>query len=281
MRGNDDSLDAIVLAGGRISGEYAREAKTTIKALVKIGGKPVIERVVDALRQAPGVDRICLVGPVEVRDAIKAVDLWTHDEGSAINNIQTGIESLGSTSRRVLVVASDMPFVTAKGIDHFIRHSPINAEISIPIVAENDYMKAYPDTVNEFVKLARGGVTIGGMAIVDCRIITANLALIDRVFSRRKSQAGMAMTLGFGFVMKLLTGKLTIQDVEKRASELTECRCTATTGSSPRLAYDIDTLADYRDACKRAAHNAKVEAHNAAVKAQTTTGQGTAASTSS
>ena len=45
-----ESCDAIVMAGGRISGMYARAAGTTIKALVPVCGVPVVRRVVEALR---------------------------------------------------------------------------------------------------------------------------------------------------------------------------------------------------------------------------------------
>ncbi|MBV8722740.1 MAG: NTP transferase domain-containing protein, partial [Candidatus Eremiobacteraeota bacterium] len=61
-------MKAVITAGGRITGEFAREAGTPIKALVRVRGVTMLDRIVDALRGA-GAQRIAIVGGEEVRAA--------------------------------------------------------------------------------------------------------------------------------------------------------------------------------------------------------------------
>ncbi|HEY3329402.1 MAG TPA: NTP transferase domain-containing protein [Capsulimonadaceae bacterium] len=251
MSRTDDCIDVIVLAGGRIRGAYSQAAHTSIKALAPIAGTPVVDLLATALRGAPCIQRICLVGPESVRDATQAADIWTHDEGSVMDNLRTGIESLGSTTRRVLVTACDLPLVSSKAITGFVQGASIDAEICLPLITQVDFDKRFPDNNKRFVNLHDGGIAIGSMAIVDSRIISANLKLLGHAMAHRGSAAGMAMTLGLAFMFKLMRGKLSVSDIEERASALTECRCKVVRGVSPSLAFDIDTVDDYHDACKR------------------------------
>jgi hypothetical protein len=56
----------------------------------------------------------------------------------------------------------------------------------------------------------------------------------------------MVKTFGVRFIWRLLTGRLTIPELERRASELTASSCRAVPDGLPELAYDIDSLADWR-----------------------------------
>ena len=59
---------AVVTAGGRVDGEYARLAGTTVKALAMVRGVSMLDRILDALRGA-GATHIAVVGGAEVRAA--------------------------------------------------------------------------------------------------------------------------------------------------------------------------------------------------------------------
>ncbi|MDR3707264.1 MAG: NTP transferase domain-containing protein [Capsulimonadaceae bacterium] len=251
MSRTDDILDAIVLAGGRISGPYAATAKTEIKGLVPIRGAPVIDQILQALTEAPDIDRVCVVGPREVRDASTLADVWTKDEGSPVESLRAGIESLGSTTRRILVCSCDLPFASCNAIRQMIHSAPFDAEIAVPVISDWDYARSFPGASQSFIKLRDATITLGEVAIIDSRIVTSNLRLLARVFSARKSPIAMACLLGMGFTSRLYSGRVTLADIEVRASQVTQCKCRLIPHCSPVLAYDVNTLRDYVDARRR------------------------------
>jgi hypothetical protein len=67
----------------------------------------------------------------------------------------------------------------------------------------------------------------------------------------------MARLLGASFILKFLTGRLTVADIEKRCLDILGCPACAVRRCSPELALDIDLPEEYRYA---SAHVAAVEA---------------------
>src|SRR5438874_11873098 len=97
------------MAGGRISGVYARAAGTRVKALVPVAGAPAVCRVVDALRSA-GLGRVVVVGPEAVRDALGGTAEWAREAGPALANLEAGrARLLPRGEERVLVCGGYVP----------------------------------------------------------------------------------------------------------------------------------------------------------------------------
>ena len=67
-------MDAILPAGGRIEGEFARVAGTEIKALIRFQNESLLQRAIETLKSTEGIHRIVVIGPEECRVAIGC---WT------------------------------------------------------------------------------------------------------------------------------------------------------------------------------------------------------------
>jgi len=93
-------VDAILPAGGRITGVFAQETGTSVKALISPGGPTVLERTLDALRATGHVGRIVVVGPDEVAShpAACAADVVLPESISGPANIFGGLEWLAHVS---------------------------------------------------------------------------------------------------------------------------------------------------------------------------------------
>ncbi|MCP8304895.1 MAG: NTP transferase domain-containing protein [archaeon] len=114
-------ITALVMAGGRgtrirIRGE---------KPLLKIGGKPLIEHVIDALKRADEVDRIVVaVSKHAPQTAKKARELSveaiaTSGEGYILD-VREAVKRLKLSY--VLTVSADLPLITGEVIDKVIKH---------------------------------------------------------------------------------------------------------------------------------------------------------------
>jgi len=233
------------MAGGRISGLFARAAGTCVKALAPVRGIPVVTTIVRALRETPGVGRIVAVGPEGVRDALGDLCLWQREVGSAPDNLRAGLECL-DTHRRVLVCGSDVPALTPDAAADLLLRADPEVDVCLPVVRREAFVTAFPGNLGIYVRLAEGAFTAGSQILLRPQVFRDNEPLMRRLFDRRKSQLAMAAALGPAPVWRLVTGQLTVRELETRLSELTGCRCRAVLDCQPELAFDMDSLMDMR-----------------------------------
>ncbi len=245
-------IDVLLPAGGRIDGEFAEDVGVNVKALIEIDGLTVLERTMDALRSTGIVRRVIVVGPEEIAkhhcaELADAVLPEGGDSGPA--NILKGIEwiqSDGARPDRVLVLTTDLPFLTPQAIAAFVGSCPSDADVCAPLVSKSAFEKRFPGSQNEYVKLADGAWTMGCGFMVSPSAFQANREHIERVFAARKSQIGMARILGLRFIARFLCGRLTVDDIERRCSQMLGCSGKAIRESPPELAYDLDNVREYR-----------------------------------
>jgi molybdopterin-guanine dinucleotide biosynthesis protein A len=238
-------VDALVLAGGRIDGPYAAAVGTTIKALADVSGAACVRRVVEALRAAPSVGAVCVVGPPELRDALPPGVPWRAETATALENIVTGLDALSASGEtQVLIQGADVPALTPEALQDLIDRTPPEAEFALPVVTRERFRKHFPGSDNLYVHLAEGAFTGGSQYLIQPEALRRNQDLLERLFRNRKSQVGMAVTLGLPLLFGLLTRRLTIPELERQAGKLTGARCCAIPDCHPELAYDIDRLID-------------------------------------
>ena len=249
------TFDAILPAGGTIDPDFAARVGTANKALIKIDGRTVLGRTLDALNASEMVRSTILIGPDEVRDhpdAATATFRLSQGE-TGPDNIYIGLRHVLNESdppQKVLVVTTDLPFLTADLIRQFIHSCPQDRDICVPLIRESDFHRRFPESTATFVKLRDDVWTTGCAYIMDVKALEKAKLHIDRVFENRKSKMGMAKLLGPAFVLKWLTKRLTLVDVEAKIMSILGCSGAAVTGSPPELAYDIDYLDDYEYAVK-------------------------------
>jgi GTP:adenosylcobinamide-phosphate guanylyltransferase len=241
------AVDAIILAGGRITGRYARATGTPVKALATVAGVPLLRRVLTALRATAGIGRICLVGPESAGVLGGDEVVWEREAGTALGNLQAGLDRLGPGGEaRVLLCASDLPLLEAAALQDFLDRAPAGADVALPVVRREAFVAAFPGNWGIYVRLADGTFTAGSQLLVRPSALHANQPLVRRLFEQRKSQLAMARTLVAGTIWRLVTRRLTVAEIEARGEALTGCRCAAVLDCRPELAFDVDNLLDLR-----------------------------------
>jgi GTP:adenosylcobinamide-phosphate guanylyltransferase len=255
-------VDAILPAGGRIAGEFAKEAGAEIKALIALDGRTVLERTLETLRATGRVERAVVIGPEELNGhpAARAADAVLPEGASGIDNLFHGIEWLrthngGQHAERVLVVTTDLPFLTPEAICGFLDACPPHAAVCLPVIRREEFEARFPDSRSDFVRLRDGEWTMGCAFLVDPAKLTENRCCLERVFQARKSQIGMLRLLGLPFILRWLTKRLTVDHVEARCAQILRCMGAAVRGGAPELAFDIDLPEEYRFTLKELGRN--------------------------
>ena len=113
-------MTALLMAGGRAT----RMNVATEKPLLDVGGKPMIECVMNALKQSKTVDRIIVaVSKNTPQTARKAMELNTEvletpGEGY-VSDMNYAVRKLGLGV--VLTVSADLPFITTEIVDRAVE----------------------------------------------------------------------------------------------------------------------------------------------------------------
>ncbi|MDT0320875.1 NTP transferase domain-containing protein [Streptomyces millisiae] len=113
--------DAVILAGGA-----ARRLGGADKPAVRVGGRTLLDRVVDACGAAR---RVVVVGP---RRPSRARVVWTREEppgGGPLAALAAGLRAVEAPL--VLVLAADLPFLTPAGLARLLDLPP-DADVVLP-----------------------------------------------------------------------------------------------------------------------------------------------------
>ena len=96
------------------------------KALLDMGGRTMLERVMDALQNSKYVETIVLVG-LEGDMGMqfkRPIDKYLPDHGSLVGNVLAGVNWLREEypdMKSVLFSTSDLPALTAANVDSFVE----------------------------------------------------------------------------------------------------------------------------------------------------------------
>ncbi len=251
------NVDAVLPAGGRIHGEYARVAGCTVKAMIPFGGETILSRTIKALKALPQPGRVVVIGPEETLEEARAcgADASLLEGNSGPENIFKGIDWLQSgedPARKALIVTTDMPFVNASSLYELLNLCPPDADICVPLVRREPFEVVYPDLVRTDSRLADGYFRLGGAFLVDVDAMRAGRAHFESVFAARKSNLKMARLIGLQTALKYAAGKLSTTDIVNKASSILHCRGAAVHDVDPVLGFDIDLLEEYQYAIKQA-----------------------------
>lgn len=240
-------LDAVVLAGGVDRGGLAAETGVMHRPLLDIGGRPMIQRVLASVRGASSVGRVALVAPDPVQGAVgdEAVDVRVAAGDVFIENIQRGVAAVDPGSDRVLVLTGDLPLVTPAAINDFVQQSlAARADVTYPIIPEQSCERQFPGARRTYVRLREGTYTGGNGVVLTRHFVASQWQLIERLYAARKNPVKLAAMFGLGFILGLVTGRLSLAKLEAHASHLVGGRVRAIVSSYAELGFDVDKPED-------------------------------------
>ncbi len=239
-------LKAVVLAGSPNSGPLRECSSESCEAMIRIGAKPMIRYVVEALLESRSIDKIIVAGPVELKnvfpeDSIEVVEAT----GTVIENLTNGFNRLDHTGR-VLIAACDIPLLTAKAVNEFIKMGgDKSVDLYYPIVPMHEIHQRFPEISRTCVKLREGTFTGGNLFLVNPEIIGRCAPLAQKFINYRKSPFHLCRLLGLKFVLKFLVNRLSIPEIEEKISNLLKIKGKAVITGYPEIGIDVDKPSDY------------------------------------
>lgn len=246
----DRTVDAVLPAGGRIEGTFAQETGVEIKALLRFEDETILSRTIRTLRATRQVARVVVVGPEaalqEARNA--GADGALAEGATGPDNIFRGLEWLQqqpTPTSSVLIVTTDMPFLTPTAVTRFLDACPPGMDICVPVVERKPFEARFPGLVRTDTRLRDGWFRLGGLFLLDPTTLLRIRPHIESMFGARKSNLQMAKLIGFATVLRYLTRRLTVEGIVARACEILGCRGVAMKDVAAEIGFDIDLPEEY------------------------------------
>jgi len=241
-------FDALILAGAKKKGPLEIAENVNNKALIMIDSKPMIGYIVDTLNNSENIDQIIVVGPKkELYPYIgKKVKEILNPGNSILENMEVGLNYFNSDDN-LLLLTSDIPLITPEAIDEFLEIcTKRKAYIGYPIITKENIVKKYPETRRTYIKMKEGVFCGGNITFFKPDVFFQNKKLIKELFENRKATWKYAKILGLKFILKFLFKTLTLEEIEKRITDIIGYNSIAVVVSYPEIMIDLDKPSDLK-----------------------------------
>lgn len=249
-------VDCFILAGG-VSPWLKELTGTEHRCLVKLGAKRIIDYIISALQKSGSIRRIVIAADKgalpELRATLPDGILLCEAEGDLPATAYAAAKALGDDSTaKLLGVCDDIPLLSPIAVREFLvdcNRYP-KYEIYYPIIPKDACLASFPEAKRTYGKLKDGTYTGGNMMLLSKHAIASGQQKAKEIFARRKSPLKLCNWLGWSFIIKLLTHRLTLADAEARTSELLAMHCKVIITRHAGVGMDIDKPDDLKLAQK-------------------------------
>ena len=204
-------MHAIITAGGVPQPDESLYQYTQgkNKALLEVGGKLMIQWVLDALSDSELVENIVIVGLDETVELTSSKPLhYLPSHGRILDNIKAGtfkVVELDPEAELLLIASSDIPAITTEMVDWVIREAQVkNVDIFYTAVERRSMEARFPNANRSYLKLKGSEICGGDMNVVKVRAVTHNEEIWNKLEATRKNALKQAAILGFDTLFLIL-----------------------------------------------------------------------------
>jgi GTP:adenosylcobinamide-phosphate guanylyltransferase len=242
-------LTALVLAGTRAGGDpLATYAGVSHKALIEVGGRTMIERVVGALSGLPQIERIVVAieQPDLLRDlpglqppaCTKPLLTMPTEAGGPSATVAA---ALGREGTPLLVTTADNALLQTAWLVEFLARAPPEADIVAALARRDAVEAAAPDTRRTWLRFADGDHSGCNLFLLARPAAARAIAFWRTLEGERKRPLRMMRRLGWAFAARYALGRLTLAAAAARLGELAGgARLAVVAMSDGRAAIDVD-----------------------------------------
>ncbi len=214
-------MDCIIIAGGLATPEEPMYAITAgkPKALLPMGSRTMLERVVDAVQGSQYVDNVVVVGlGSDMGMSFQRPVHHLPDQGSLVSNIVAGVNWVREHQpdvKAVLGTSADIPLLTSSMVDTLVEMcQPLDASVYYTYVTRETMEKRFPHSNRTFVKLKGIEIAGGDLGIMNPAVIDHNEELFTALSNARKHAWQIARVVGIGLLLKFLFRRLGPKEIE-------------------------------------------------------------------
>jgi GTP:adenosylcobinamide-phosphate guanylyltransferase len=243
---------SLILAGSRGPGEpLAVYAGVSHKALIEVGGRPMLERVAAALADSGCVERIaiCIERP-ELLDALAFVPelerrLPLPRLAAASGPSASVASALAQLGTPLLVTTADHALLRPEWVRHFVERAQASgADVVAALARRETIVAAAPDTRRTYLRFASAHYSGCNLFYLATPAALAAVTLWQQIEAERKRPLRMLGRLGWFTALRYALGRLPLQAALARLGSLTAARVAVVEMPFGEAAIDVDKPSD-------------------------------------
>ncbi|QGN55549.1 nucleotidyltransferase family protein [Novosphingobium sp. Gsoil 351] len=235
---------ALVLAGSRPGAvdPVAAAEGVSHKALVDVGGMPMLARVLHALRAA-GIEHIAVSADApEVLSLAYALSAIPVQPGSGPSaSVATGFATMGPP---LLVTTADHALLRPEWITDFVADTPPDADVAVLLARRALVEAALPGTRRTWLRFADGAWSGCNLFLLNTSKAEAAIETWKAVEAERKQPWKIAARLGAGTLLSYLGGRLTLAEAIARLGRKVGVEAAVVAARDGLAAVDVDKPGD-------------------------------------
>jgi GTP:adenosylcobinamide-phosphate guanylyltransferase len=240
---------ALVLAGQRPGVDpLAHAFGTEWKALVEVGGQPMLDRVVRTLRDCPQVARIVVAAQ---RPDLFATGWLAADPRIAFTQSAAGISrsiaAIAGTPAApwpLLVTTADHPLLTPDMVASFLTGAG-DADVAVGMVERRTMLAAYPETRRTWLKFRGGAYSGANLFALRTAKAQAALDLWAQAEQDRKQALKLFWHFGPLLALRAITRTISGPDALRTAGRRLGLDARLVALPQAEAAIDVDKPADH------------------------------------
>ncbi len=244
-------MHCLIIAGGEVGPDnplfpYSRGNP---KALIDMGGRSMLERVIAALQSSANIEDILVVGIDEQLAAGEGLSFarpvnFLPDQGGMVSNMLAGcawfLEHRPGTEI-ILGCTGDIPTITGQTVDEFIEACrPWDKGVYYNFVTRDRLEGRFPHSRRTYSRLGDIEAAGGDMILARLDVAEKNRAMLESLTGARKQPWRVAGVVGLRMLLKFLFHRVTIPDIEATASRVLGTPVKIILDGPPELAMDAD-----------------------------------------
>ena len=233
------SFTALILAGSRGGDDPVAEAgDVSDKALVLIGDRTMLERVVQAVRAAGAREIAVSASSLQVAQEARRLGtrVLTAAPGPS-RSVGEAIEALGTP---LLVTTADHALLRPEWIRDFLAAVPADADVAALLAERARIEVAAPGSRRTYLRFADGAWSGCNLFWLATPRAAAAITLWQSIEADRKRPWRIVRRLGPWMLLRYLVGRLTLSAALARLGRLASVRAAAVAAHDGLAAVDVD-----------------------------------------
>ncbi len=236
------ALTALVLAGQRPDGDpMAEAAGIALKAFLPVAGRPMLERVLEALRGVPAIGRIAVAIPEPAALAGRDVEPLATAASPSLS-VLAAVDRLASP---ILITTADHALLTPEIIEAFLAGAgELETDLVVGVVERQSIEALVSGARRTYWRFRDGAFSGANLFYLRNRRAHAAIAFWRRVESERKRPWRIARAFGPRLLLGYLLRRHSLAEALRLASTAIGCSVAALVLPMGEAAIDVDKPAD-------------------------------------
>ena len=237
-------VNVLILAGQRegVTDPLCEEAGIEWKALLPILGRPMTDYVLDALDASPSLKAPFWVSGLD-KNLIRKDLLQSPSEGGPASSVVAAARA--GLPYPFMVTTCDHPLLSSDMVETFIKGAQESGvDFALGLASKSVIQPAYPATKRTYLKFKDDSVSGCNLFYVKNETGLEAVKFWRAAQHDRKKPVKLARRVGFGLLLRYISGRLTLASAFKYASNKLKIKAKPIMLPFAEAAIDVDKPSD-------------------------------------